>query len=69
MKAIIAINKLGYIDKEESLPWKCKEDLNHFKKMTMNCKLLVGRKTFETLPFKKTYEKLRKSRFPNSSTV
>jgi dihydrofolate reductase len=50
MKAIIAVNKLGYIGKEESLPWKCKEDLNHFKKMTMNCKLLVGRKTFEALP-------------------
>ena len=50
MKAIIAVNKLGYIGKEEKLPWKCKKDLNHFKKMTMNCKLLVGRKTFETLP-------------------
>ena len=50
MKAIIAVNKLGYIGKEEKLPWKCKGDLNHFKKMTMNCKLLVGRKTYENLP-------------------
>ena len=50
MKAIIAINKKGYIGKDDKLPWKCKEDLKHFKNLTMGCKLLVGRVTYESLP-------------------
>jgi len=50
MKAIIAINKAGFIGKDDKLPWRCKEDLNHFKEMTMGCKLLVGRTTFESMP-------------------
>ena len=50
MKAIIAINKAGFIGKDDKLPWRCKDDLNHFKEMTMGCKLLVGRTTFESMP-------------------
>lgn len=50
MKTIIAVNKAGYIGKGDKLPWRCKEDLKHFKKMTMNCKLLVGRTTYESMP-------------------
>lgn len=50
MKAIIARNKVGFIGKNGGLPWKCKEDLKHFKNLTLGSKLLVGRNTFETLP-------------------
>lgn len=50
MKAIIAINNKGYIGLKGGLPWKCSEDLNHFKKETMGGKLLVGYRTSLTLP-------------------
>lgn len=50
MKAIMAVNKYGHIGLNGKLPWKCEEDLLHFKELTMGCKLLVGFRTFSTLP-------------------
>ena len=50
MEAIIAINKLGVIGKNNKLPWKCSEDLKHFKKLTMGKSVVVGRKTFDKMP-------------------
>lgn len=50
MKAIIAKNKLGYIGLDGELPWKSKEDLKHFKELTMGGKLLVGYTTAQKLP-------------------
>jgi dihydrofolate reductase len=50
MKLIIAKNNLDYIGLDNKLPWSCKEDLKHFKEMTMNQKLLVGRVTYENMP-------------------
>ena len=50
MKTIIAVNKAEYIGKDDKLPWNCKEDLKHFKNLTMGCKLLVGRTTYESMP-------------------
>ena len=52
MKCIVAIDKYKGIGLEGSLPWHCKEDLKHFKEMTMGQNLLMGRKTFESLPTK-----------------
>lgn len=49
-KLIIAVNLLGYIGLNNGLPWRCLEDLKHFKKLTLNSKCLVGRKTYESLP-------------------
>jgi dihydrofolate reductase len=51
MKAIVAISKNNIIGKDGKIPWRCKEDLQFFKKMTLNGKIVVGRKTFEDLPF------------------
>ena len=49
--AIMAHDETGGIGKDGALPWPRKyRDLMHFKKITSNKKLLVGRKTFETLP-------------------
>lgn len=48
--AIIAKNKLGYIGLNGELPWKSKEDLKHFKELTMGSKLLVGYTTAQKLP-------------------
>jgi dihydrofolate reductase len=51
MKGIIAINNLSYIGLKGGLPWKCAEDLAHFKKLTMDGNsVLVGWKTAQTLP-------------------
>lgn len=50
MKAIIAINKVGCIGLDGSLPWRSSEDLKHFKKLTLGSSCIVGRKTYEKLP-------------------
>jgi len=50
MKAIIAINNLGYIGKENKLLWKSKDDLQHFKKLTDGQVCLVGWNTHLHLP-------------------
>lgn len=50
MKGIIATNLIGAIGLGTGLPWKCKADLQHFKKLTTGCTCLVGRKTYEYLP-------------------
>lgn len=50
MKAIIAINNLGYIGLGGKLPWKSSDDLNHFKNLTVNSTLLAGYNTAKELP-------------------
>lgn len=50
MKAIIAVNNLGFIGKDNKLFWRSKEDLQHFKKLTENKILLCGYNTYCTLP-------------------
>lgn len=53
MIAAYAENLLGYIGLNGELPWKCSEDLNHFKKLTQDKKLLVGYNTLLKLPLLK----------------
>lgn len=50
MKGIIAVNNKNYIGLNGKLPWKSSEDLEHFKELTMGCKILVGYNTAQTLP-------------------
>ena len=50
MKAIAAVNKLGWIGNAGKLMWHSPEDLKHFKKTTMGKKCLVGRTTYENMP-------------------
>lgn len=50
MRAILAVNNLGYIGLNDGLPWKSKEDFIHFKTLTMGGTLLVGWRTAQTLP-------------------
>lgn len=56
MKAIVAVNNLGFIGLDDKLLWYNKEDLRHFKKMTYGSKLLVGYHTAMTLPSLKNRE-------------
>ena len=50
MKAIIAVNNLGFIGIGNKLLWKSTDDLKHFKSLTLNQTLLVGYRTFTGLP-------------------
>jgi dihydrofolate reductase len=50
MKAIIAVNNLGFIGLGDKLLWKSTDDLKHFKSLTLNKTLLVGYRTFNGLP-------------------
>lgn len=43
-----AIN--GTIGKDGTLPWHLPGDLKHFKAMTMGSAMIMGRKTFDSLP-------------------
>lgn len=40
----------GAIGKEGKLPWHLPADLRHFKEVTMGTPMIMGRKTFESLP-------------------
>ena len=40
----------GVIGKDGTLPWHLPGDLKHFKAMTMGSAMIMGRKTFDSLP-------------------
>ena len=42
----------GGIGQANQLPWKVSEDLKHFKKLTLNSTIIMGRKTWDSLPVK-----------------
>ena len=47
---IMAADESWGIGRSGGLPWRCPEDLRHFRKRTMGGRLLMGRTTFEGLP-------------------
>jgi dihydrofolate reductase len=40
----------GVIGRDNTIPWRLPEDLAHFKKVTMGATVLMGRRTWESLP-------------------
>lgn len=46
--AAMAQNRI--IGKDNTLPWHIPEELRLFKKTTMGCPMIMGRKTFESFP-------------------
>lgn len=50
MKAILAIGKNGEMGKDNQLLFPIPKDLQRFKQLTMGAPLIMGRKTFESLP-------------------
>jgi dihydrofolate reductase len=50
MKAIIAVNNLGFIGLGDKLLWHNESDLKHFKRLTTGQTLLVGWRTLQALP-------------------
>ncbi len=49
---IAAMDPNRVIGIDDKLPWDLPEDLSHFKKTTLGHPILMGRKTYESLPFK-----------------
>lgn len=47
---IVALDLHGLIGAEGTLPWRYKEDLKRFKAVTMGGTLILGGKTFRSLP-------------------
>lgn len=47
---IAAISENSCIGKNGELPWRIPEDLQHFKELTLNHPVVMGRKTWESVP-------------------
>lgn len=50
MRAIVAVSENRVIGKDNQLLWRLSEDLAFFKEQTTSTILVMGRKTFESLP-------------------
>ena len=49
---VVAIADNGVIGRDNGLPWKLSGDMAHFKRLTMGKPIVMGRKTWESLPKK-----------------
>ena len=49
---IVAVAENGVIGKDGGLPWRLSEDLKRFKALTMGKPIIMGRKTWDSLPRK-----------------
>lgn len=49
--AVVAMDRNRVIGREGDLPWRLPSDLKHFKRVTLGKPCLMGRKTWESLPF------------------
>lgn len=47
---VAAVASNGIIGANGTLPWRLPEDLRHFKRLTMGHPVIMGRKTWESLP-------------------
>ena len=53
MKGIlVATSPEGIIGKDNTIPWHYSEDLKRFKRLTVGKNIIMGRKTWESLPIK-----------------
>jgi len=46
---IVAVAKNGVIGSNNNLPWHLPDDLRHFKQITLNKPVIMGRKTWQSL--------------------
>jgi dihydrofolate reductase len=47
---IVAIAENGVIGQGNAIPWRLKSDMQRFRKLTMGKPVVMGRKTFQSLP-------------------
>jgi len=50
LSIVVAVARNGVIGRENGLPWHLPADLRHFKALTMGKPMLMGRRTWESLP-------------------
>lgn len=50
IKLVVARAENGVIGKDGGLPWHLPADLRHFKRVTMGSAMIMGRRTFDSLP-------------------
>lgn len=50
ISAILAVSENNVIGADNQLPWRLSNDLKWFKKNTLNKPMIMGRKTFQSLP-------------------
>lgn len=59
IKAIVAYTKnRRIIGNNNNIPWYYPEDFKHFKETTLNCPVIMGRKTWDSLPRKPLLKRL-----------
>ena len=46
---IVAMDEDGVIGRDGVMPWHLPDDLAHFKRTTMGCPIIMGRKTYEAI--------------------
>lgn len=49
LSAIVAMASNRCIGRDNALPWRLPEDLQHFKRLTMGHTLVMGRKTYQSI--------------------
>jgi dihydrofolate reductase len=49
LSIIVAMARNRTIGVNNTLPWRCPEDLKHFKTLTMGHHMIMGRKTFDSI--------------------
>ncbi|MGB4117431.1 MAG: dihydrofolate reductase [Polaromonas sp.] len=50
LNLIWAQSSNGVIGHNNAMPWHLPEDLAHFKKLTLGCPVIMGRKTWDSIP-------------------
>ena len=50
IQLVVARAQNGVIGRDGKLPWHLPEDLKRFKRLTLGTAMIMGRKTFESLP-------------------
>lgn len=46
---VVAVGNNGVIGRDGDLPWRIREDLRHFKKVTMGHAIIMGRRTWDSI--------------------
>lgn len=49
LTAIVALTQEGVIGHQGGMPWQLSSDLRRFKRLTMGCPIIMGRKTYESI--------------------
>jgi dihydrofolate reductase len=49
LSIIVAMARNRTIGVNNTLPWRCPEDIKHFKNLTMGHHMIMGRKTFDSI--------------------